>query len=155
MTSAAGKTTVPTLGHDVAGLPHLALEAHHDLADGGVGRYRGDGELHLGRADLCRNVAPVGSDGLAALGCPELDGDVASDCGHRLGVLGVNSQAQALCRHGAVHCPRVQEREAKAVGNGVCDGGLAGPGRPVDGYNHCAAFPVRKKDCPYFLSLVS
>ena len=66
-----------------------------------------------------------------------------------------HQQAQALCRHGAVHCARVQEREAKAVGDGVCDGGLAGPGRPVDGYNHCAAFPVRKKDCPYFLSRVS
>ena len=84
-----------------------------------------DGELHLGGADLAEKyvAGPFCGDGLATLGCPELDGDVAGDCGHRLGVLGVNSQAQALCRHRAVHCARVQEREAKAVGDGVCDGG--------------------------------
>ena len=82
---------VATLGHDVSRKAELTLAGDHGFAHGGDGRHAGDALVDLGRADLGRDVLPVGDDALRALPLGEVDSDRACDGGDGLCVRHVDA----------------------------------------------------------------
>ena len=122
---------------DVAALEHPAAVVGHPrpLAPDHLGAHRrvgghdADGTAHLGAADLDGGVDAVDGHAVGS----QLDLDVAGQAAHDLGVAGVDPAAQGGEGDRAVHGAGVEVLEAEAGGQRLGHGGLARPGRSVDG----------------------
>ena len=70
------------------------------------------------------------------VGPVEVEGGVAGELDHGVSLIlvgGVDAAVEGLGGEAAVHRPGVEEVEAEAGGEAAGDGGLARPGRPVEG----------------------
>ena len=119
------RADVAALGHPVAHRHQLALLAHQRLTHRGVGGHARGGLGHLGGADGVGHVPAVGHDPVAQL---EVDG--RGRLGRRAAL------AEQLQAHRAVHRARVEVGEAQRLRRGARHRALAGPGGPVDSYDH-------------------
>ena len=124
---------VAALGDVAAGGDQLALAGDHRLAHARVDGDARGGLGHLGLADRGADVLAVELDPLAV----ERDLERARRArAIAVGVVEVGAALERRQRHAAVHRPGVEVGEAELRGDGAGDGGLAGPGGPVDGDDH-------------------